>query len=355
MQINCPTLSQPEWMNGFIPTTSANVTTTSDDERRYFMDASDLPEQRPPLMRLFAPNSDAIQADSKTGSRETSPSPVAPATTQSWASVTAKGNKIKVTPPAIPGALPQTAGISEDIPRPPPSDEISQQMRVVWIRNCPLHAKLPDISKLIREGPVRSITIKSDPKSTTARVARIIFHQAIHAEKFLEAAQAQTLLGGPWVRGLQFKIGEPYPEDRELRLMEPPLNARRRLTIVRAGLFVSPNARSAFHLEVYKVVHRPAVELIFFYNTGNATVVLDSVANAIRLKCHFDTKAKIKSSPFSEVQATFSKDPCEHVMRLVSGTAHERQQRLARAANEGGAGRGVVLPGKDGKNPEGTR
>ncbi|KAH0553428.1 hypothetical protein GP486_006503 [Trichoglossum hirsutum] len=356
MQINGLTLSQSERMNGFIPTAIENiVTATSDDGRRIFVNANDLPEQRAPLIRLLAANSDPVQSNSKTGSFETSLSPVALAS-QSWASVTAKGNEVKVTPPAIQGALPQAVGISEDTPKPPPPDEIPPNMRVVWIRNCPLHAKLADISKLIREGPVKSITIKNDPKSTTARVVRITFHLAVHAAKFLESAQAQTLLGGSWVRGLQFKAGDPYPEDRELQMMDPPLNARRRLTIVRAGLFASPSAKSTFHLEVYRVVHRPAVELIFFYNTGNATVVLDSVANAIKLKCHFDMKAKIKTSPFSGVQATFSKDPCEHVMRLVSGTAHERQ-RLVRTTTEGAPGRGLGLPGKDGgevKNLDGT-
>jgi hypothetical protein len=168
-----------------------------------------------------------------------------------------------------------------------------------------------------------------------ARAVRIVFYLARDAAQFLETTKTFTHV--TWVKDLQFKAGEPFPDDQELRLMDPPLCARRRLTIVRAGLFSSPSAKSTFHIEVYNVVRRPAVELIFFYSQGNATVVLDSVANAFTLKTHFDLKANVKDSPFSGVKVTFSKDPCEHTMRLVSGMSPDKQPQLLRTEN-GGSG-----------------
>jgi hypothetical protein len=295
-----------------------------------FLDVAELEAQRPRLLRLFentSPSSEApsrdpfevdqlheplspLRAPARVGSAESRP--VSPAATTLSA---AAGLPRPVHGPLIPM---------------PALDPRAAQKRVVWVRRCPLYAKLGEISKLIREGPVHSIIFRSDPRAALAREARIVFHLATDAARFLE--RMQGLDDNTWLRELRFELGEPFPDDEEMQLMGPPTNARRRLTIVRAGLFTHTSTKTMFANDVYTNVRRSSVELVFFYNSGNATVVLDTVNRAIRLKEWFDNKSTTIGSPYEGVKATFSKDPCEHSMRLVSSTSHERQLRLQQRA-----------------------
>jgi hypothetical protein len=327
LQIDCPTpslLAQPEPL--LKPTASAAA--VSNGEPRQFTDINDLPVQRPPLMRLFSSDPHMAQEASES-TRESSPQPNIPVS-QSWASVIAKRNAPKMTPLIIPSRPSRPLEIPKDLPAPlSPRAERAQEMRVVWIHGCPPRVKLADISKLIREGPLRSISFSKDPKNTATRVARLVFYFAKDAARFLEATK--FFRPETWVKDLQFTAGEPFPDGEELRMMDPPLSARRRLTIVRAGLFDNLEAKTIFHIEVYHIVRRAAVELIFFYSQGNATIVLDSVVNAVKLKAYFDHQANVKDSRFSGVRVTFSKDPCEQGMRLISGPANDRRLRVLRA------------------------
>ncbi|KAH0543573.1 hypothetical protein FGG08_002134 [Glutinoglossum americanum] len=337
----------PEQSKGPIPTPAANVAAGSQGQPQILTEVSDLPEQRPPIVRLFGHDSQEVQALPMTAIPQITSLNTSIPAPQSWASVTANGIEAKTIQQAARITLSQLTGMPGAVLSSLPlTAERALETRVVWIYNCPRRIKLTDITELIHEGPVKSISFNSDPKAATARVVHIVFYLARDAALFLESAK--TFTHPTWVRDLRFEAGEPHPDDNVLRLMDPPVNARRRLTVVRSGLFGGHMAESAFYQEILRVVPRSAVELIFYYNRGNATVVLGSVANAMDLKNHFDDQAKIGSSTFGGVQANFSKDPCEHAMRLVSDKMRDRHWQQAkkeglvkcgsRTASRGGKG-----------------
>ncbi|KAI9880823.1 MAG: hypothetical protein M1830_000259 [Pleopsidium flavum] len=205
-------------------------------------------------------------------------------------------------------------------PTNPNMDEpLAEQQRVVWIRGCSRTTTLEFISEQIHEGPLMSILFDADPRNPDDqddRAACVIFHQALHASKFVKDSQDMMERLGCCRYGIGYSIepGFPWPADDEIRAMDPGHRQRRRLTFVGQALFLRVR-RSKFEADVKSVAGKRNVELIWLYNVGNATVVLASVKVARTVRSTFMAKAE-GSGPYKGAVITFSADPCEQDLVL---------------------------------------
>ncbi|KAI9850016.1 MAG: hypothetical protein M1838_006189 [Thelocarpon superellum] len=242
------------------------------------------------------------------------------------------------TPHSVPSPILMPRARPE--PRHTPSPESSTAMassamapdasNVIWIFDLPNAVRHGDITKAIKEGPLMSIAFARDAKSTAAACC-VVFQHVNQANVFLSAHRLRCSLN-QWTfsRGETVRVGSKYGPGGDLELMAAPVSARRRLTIVRKGLFTEVNPQR-LKADVDALAGPDNVELIHLFNSGNATIVLASVKCAIITKAGLDEKAAQKSDGLFGAVISFSKDPCE--VELTFSTVYVP----------------VVKPGKGGK------
>lgn len=110
-----------------------------------------------------------------------------------------------------------------------------------------------------------------------------------------------------------------YPRDEILHAMGEPLFARRRLTLARKGLFfdwTKPDIEEFLH----KHVGKDNVQLLHFYNAGNATICFSEVEAAIKIRSILLEKVRTRADDnlFQDLNVSFSKDPCETELRYFT-------------------------------------
>ncbi|KAI9797295.1 MAG: hypothetical protein M1835_001313 [Candelina submexicana] len=205
----------------------------------------------------------------------------------------------------------------------PIKESQTAQSRVIWLINCPANMALKDVSDGIHEGPLVSICIVDDydPVRCPGRAACVIFKDAQDALAFYHSNNKMVFTNsrGRYVSDVRFELGLPYAGDENIRSMDAPIFARRRLTFVRSHLFAASNLTKArFERDLVKHCGQADdIELIHLYNSGNATVVFAAVHLARAVKEAFLGYSKQKG-PYQDVQVTYSKDPCEHEIRLIT-------------------------------------
>lgn len=157
-------------------------------------------------------------------------------------------------------------------------------MRVVFLMGLPSHMDLSKVSDGIHEGPLVSIRFGTNADDNT-RYAGVIFQHARDAERFYQVLLKERADSRPdryhfivdVARGVH-----PLPINETTKLMQPPTNATRRLTIVKSGFFFvmrEPQLRAFCE----KIVGEENVQLVHLYNGGNATVIFANVENAVRI------------------------------------------------------------------------
>ncbi|KAI9805466.1 MAG: hypothetical protein M1825_000717 [Sarcosagium campestre] len=192
----------------------------------------------------------------------------------------------------------------------------SMQRRVVWIFSCPPETTIHSITARIHTGPLMSIALAREGSSRSPACC-IIFHKAEHAQELVASYQLSALKQEyVFFKDEHLELGEPYPADREIQLMDPPTFARRRLSIVRKVMFTRA-FETRFVRDIKRLAGEDNVELIYIYNSGNATVVLAGVRCALMVKDGLEKEGR-RAGPYQGLTVTFSKDPCEAQMRLVS-------------------------------------
>ena len=167
------------------------------------------------------------------------------------------------------------------------NEEQGQQLRVVHVGPLPSTTHLRNVTAPIQEyGPLMSILIEKldeqhdEYPDGIAVKACIIFLHADTAWHFVEAnnqamqATGQSLYGP----GVDVTLQGVWPLDNEIRSMQIDGRERRRLTFSGKELFTRV-PRSKFEAEIWTVAGKANVELIWLFNTGNATVVLASVCS----------------------------------------------------------------------------
>ncbi|KAF4637463.1 hypothetical protein G7Y89_g621 [Cudoniella acicularis] len=197
------------------------------------------------------------------------------------------------------------------------------QMRVVFLLDLPQNLGLQDISDAVTEGPLRSINFGVDETKNT-RFAGVVFQYAKDAELFYQTLCKERIDSRP--ERFKFVVeairGEPFPADEPLKAMGSPTFASRRLTIVKSKFFFMFGERQLKAL-CEKLVGSDAIQLIWLYNGGNATIVFADVASAISVKNALDKMSSGRGLPggqaaatWAGLQTTFSKDPCVQPLEL---------------------------------------
>lgn len=273
-------------------------------------------------MFMMAPPSARPRAGLANSSRDGQLRP-AVASANSWASVAAtavekkKNGIIKFTPADglvkkyEPGALPEN-------------------MRVVWIQGWQHNRPLSYITQCVTEGPICSMAYAVEHAAVC-----VVFQHASSAQSLVDSSTmyeedtGQSLFG----RGCKVIIGQPYPKNDNLKRMDAPWYERRRLTFARSQLFAHGMTEQLFRDDIYEMVGSENVELVWLFNTGNgefqpitsntrlivaATVVFTSSAIASLVRDNFLAKSNSKTSPYHNIQVTFSHDPCEKPMNLIT-------------------------------------
>ncbi|MCJ1350183.1 MAG: hypothetical protein MMC33_000164 [Icmadophila ericetorum] len=216
--------------------------------------------------------------------------------------------------PTIPGAIVLPAGpVAPDW-----DEEKGQQLRVVHVGPMSSSTQLRDVTAPIQEyGPLMSILIEGYPDGIAVK-ACIIFLHANTAYQFVEANNRSMQETGEslYGAGVDVTLQGVWPLDNEIRSMHVDGRERRRLTFSGKELFTRV-PRSKFEAEIWTVAGKANVELIWLFNTGNATVVLASVRVARAVRNYFHAKT-LRQEAWKGVQVIFSSDPCEKPLRLIT-------------------------------------
>jgi hypothetical protein len=192
------------------------------------------------------------------------------------------------------------------------------QHRLVFILNLPPRISLSAISSSIREGPLASIKFGLSTEDNS-RFVGIVFQHADDADAYLHllARERQTQTARRFTFMPDVRRGDPYPADATIQSMAGPTSARRRLTIVKAGLFFKwkeAELRALCEREAGK----DCIETVFVYNGGNATVIVSGVDGARKIKTVLDLWGTTKPA-FEGVNVHYSRDPCEgEGIRLIA-------------------------------------
>ncbi|RMZ92140.1 hypothetical protein DV736_g622, partial [Chaetothyriales sp. CBS 134916] len=189
-----------------------------------------------------------------------------------------------------------------------------QDMRVVWISGWGQNRPLSDVTGVLSHGPIFSMVYSPENDAVC-----VIFEHAASAEVLCQHESYHQQHNGVSMFGGRCTVvtGLPYPEDEGIRRMANPIYERRRLTFVRSQLFAHGMTQQQFQKDIEQEVGAKNVELVWLFNTGNATVVFTSTANARRVRDRFRAEAK-HNGPYRDVQVSFSHDPCEKPLNLIT-------------------------------------
>lgn len=238
----------------------------------------------------------------------------------SWARVAAT-----VKPPAAPPTCVTPITISS-------SESSQEQMRVVWIAHLPSTTTLLDISCRIDVGPIMSLGLYNDiSPQLPGRSACLIFQTAETAATFVSRApqafvsiiptKTKPVYGAvatkPHPAVAIYSSEHAFPLDADLLSMSAPTFARRRIKWSRARLFHDvPLAK--FKKDLRDVVGVDNLELVHFYNPGEATAVFASVCVAARAVQWFREQAKTSGGRYEGVDVAFVHDFNEAPAKLHS-------------------------------------
>ncbi|KAI1620517.1 hypothetical protein EDD37DRAFT_157737 [Exophiala viscosa] len=155
------------------------------------------------------------------------------------------------------------------------------------------------------------------------------------------------------------KFGEAYPENADLQRMTHPSNERRRLTFARQQLFTNGMSETRFRKDLVELVGQQNVELVWLFNTGNATVVFSSTVIARLVRDEFMKRAR-RAGPYQDVQIGFSHDPCERPLNLITQIPYPGSRDRSDSAKSGSSGRSYnpnapkFVPGNVARGRKGT-
>ncbi|RMZ77135.1 hypothetical protein DV737_g4478, partial [Chaetothyriales sp. CBS 132003] len=189
-----------------------------------------------------------------------------------------------------------------------------QAMRVIWISAWGQNRPLSDVTGVLSHGPIFSMVYSPENDAVC-----VIFEHAASAQALRQDERFHLQHRGVSMFGGRCTVvpGLPYPEDEGIRRMASPIYERRRLTFVRSQLFAHGMTQVQFQQDIEQEVGAKNVELVWLFNTGNATVVFTSTANARRVRDQFRAKARQKGR-YRDVQVSFSHDPCEKPLNLIT-------------------------------------
>ena len=202
------------------------------------------------------------------------------------------------------------------------------ERRVVEVLRLPKTYTLRQLTCRIREGPLICVRLLDEYGKNTKK-ATVYFMKAENAKSFFlknemvrgESGDDRSLYGP----GTHVVWGSPYRDPDGVLSMQGQCGARRRLTFVGRQMFTKIRP-AQFGLDIVEAVGKENVELVWVFNKGNATVVLNDIRTAYALKEWFDEQA-CEPGPYQGITVAFSADFCESnvplAMQLSQGSAVE--------------------------------
>ncbi|KAK7897575.1 hypothetical protein LTR67_004203 [Exophiala xenobiotica] len=252
----------------------------------------------------------------------------AAATTSTWAAVAATdipGNNRFVKFRPSDGLKRQVT--EEELPK-------DEDFRCVWIYGWNKDRPLGTVTERISYGAIFSMVYVEQHQA-----ACVIFQYASSAMALVDEdsryrRDCGTGLFGP---NTMIKFGEAYSENADLQRMSAPINERRRLTFARQQLFTNGMNEQRFKKDLVELVGEQNVELVWLFNTGNATVVFSSTVIARLVRDDFIKRSR-KPGPYQDVQIGFSHDPCERPLNLITqipylGNGRDRRDSAVSASS----------------------
>ncbi|EHY56863.1 peptide-methionine (S)-S-oxide reductase [Exophiala dermatitidis NIH/UT8656] len=237
----------------------------------------------------------------------------------------------------------------------PPVQPKDGDYRCVWIYGWTKDKPLSRVSERITTGAIFSMAFVEEYGAVC-----VIFQFAHAAVLFFEenariVRDSGASVFGP---GVSVKYGEPYPETADIRRMAAPANERRRLTFARSQLFTNGMNEERFKNDLIEMVGRQNVELVWLFNTGNATAVFSSTVIARIVREEFLRRSKAKG-PYHDVGVGFSHDPCERPMNLITqipcpGTSPRDRSNSSKSGSSGKSTAAKVVPGAVNRGRKGT-
>ncbi|KAJ4520097.1 hypothetical protein HRR83_002060 [Exophiala dermatitidis] len=237
----------------------------------------------------------------------------------------------------------------------PPVQPKDGDYRCVWIYGWTKDKPMSRVSERITTGAIFSMAFVEEYGAVC-----VIFQFAHAAVLFFEenariVRDSGASLFGP---GVSVKYGEPYPETADIRRMAAPANERRRLTFARSQLFTNGMNEERFKNDLIEMVGRQNVELVWLFNTGNATAVFSSTVIARIVREEFLRRSKAKG-PYHDVGVGFSHDPCERPMNLITqipcpGTSPRDRSNSSKSGSSGKSTAAKVVPGAVNRGRKGT-
>ena len=114
----------------------------------------------------------------------------------------------------------------------------------------------------------------------------IIFQHANCAKNFLSKCAQHFEHTGVSIFGADHEVspGQLYALNDDLRKMDAPVNARRRLTFARSQLFQNGMTEARFRADIEAIVGAPNIELLWLFNTGNGKSPSDIVKSYANLR-----------------------------------------------------------------------
>jgi hypothetical protein len=197
-------------------------------------------------------------------------------------------------------------------------ETLGEQQRVIWIAPAsPSDFSLLDITEQIPGGALNSVCFSETADGEEG--VCVVFMLASSANEFFNIHAYNCRKARPtYGPGVGLYFGKPMPASPSILAMfsREAGPARRRLTIARRQLF-NEVTRDKFEYLVDGWVGEHNVELIFLYNSGNATIVLASVECAMHVKDKLEALGR-RGGPYKGIVVSYSRDSTEAPLNLLS-------------------------------------
>jgi hypothetical protein len=141
-----------------------------------------------------------------------------------------------------------------------------EDFRCIWIYGWSKDKPLGIVTERMSFGAIFSMVYVDVHEAVC-----VIFQQASAAMALVdEDSRSRRDYGvGLFGPGIMIKFGEVYPDNADLQRMAAPYNERRRLTFARQQLFTNGMTEDRFKRDLFELVGKHNVELVWLFNTGN--------------------------------------------------------------------------------------
>ncbi|KAL4875927.1 hypothetical protein BJY04DRAFT_200805 [Aspergillus karnatakaensis] len=210
------------------------------------------------------------------------------------------------------GPANNTNTVTSGAPSSAPVELPEEKAGVIRISGPVTKDRINSITSRIHEGPLFEVRIETNQR------ARLVFQYLAHAHAFVKSNEDMIpVLGhGRFGAGYHVELVEILNWHEDLHRMNQPSRERRRLSFARKRLFNEGVSPDRWKSDIRRIAGPGNIDLLWVFNSGNATAVFTSTIVARRVLEAFTRWAEAGGA-YSELSVTFSSDPCEKPLTLV--------------------------------------